>query len=58
MTRNQRLTAYLVGKKKTYVAINDLGLTDPRDLSTLLRIDIDDVMRRIDALPVTKERKP
>jgi hypothetical protein len=57
MTRNQILTAYLVGKKKTYVAAHDLGLTDPRDLSTLLRNDIDDLIRRIDDLPVTKGRK-
>lgn len=56
MSRSERLKLYCVGRKKQYVATEELGIS-PSFLSFLLRHDIDTLVRRIDALPVERKRR-
>jgi hypothetical protein len=56
MNRTEKLNRYCEGRKKHYVAEKELGVSR-QALSYLLRIDIDDLVRRIDALPVEEKRR-
>jgi hypothetical protein len=53
MNRTQKLNLYCVGRKKRHVAEVDLGIK-PLLLSYLLQTDLDQLIARIDALPVVK----
>lgn len=53
MTRSERLKRYCVGKKKMWVAEEMLKIP-ANHLSYLLKIDIDKLMKRIDALPLNE----
>jgi hypothetical protein len=57
MNRSRRLRLFCKGEKKGTVARRYLRITPPF-LSYLLRVDIDKLIARIDALPVEqKERR-
>lgn len=53
--RTERLKTYLVGRKKYHVA-ETLGVS-ARAMSYIVRIDLDELIARIDALPVEKPRR-
>lgn len=57
MNRTEKLNRYCEGRKKHYVAEVELGVSR-QALSYLLRIDIDRLVARIDALPVESKSRP
>lgn len=57
MNRTEKLNQYCVGRKKGWVAEQKLNVP-PQMMTYLTKVDLDDLIARIDALQIDDQRVP